>query len=212
MSTPGKVTVSHGTGTVTSEDRAAIAELATLEQTQLDRVRAAAEGWRNGQAALLGLIATVSVVKGPDAINDLPTTWQVIVGVLLLGALLAATAGVTFAIRAVYGDPKVEKIDDDLTTWLKRTKRQQLTRAISDLRAGRRLTYVTLALLTGAIAVSWYATPAPPSSVKLQTATGTTCGTLQAGTGQVLVLKTATGFKTLPIAVVESIKVVDSCG
>lgn len=47
-------------------------ELQRLYREEFAQVRAQAEKWRNGLAGLLGLITSVNLVKGPDALDKRP--------------------------------------------------------------------------------------------------------------------------------------------
>ena len=157
------VTQPHRAVTVTVKDRPPSEverreqeEIAKLFATRLDRARKAAEGWRAGQAALLGLITTVSVVKGPDAVAGLPVGVQIVIGVVLAAALACGITSIVCFTNAAYG--RLEDVDLNVPPGLRleQWRTTQLNKARDDINVALVLTYVTLALLAVAIGLSWY--------------------------------------------------------
>lgn len=156
MTPAGNVTISKSNEGPSRADIEAAQKVQQLWSTQLDRIRKAAEGWRNAQAGLFGLISILGAVKGPDSVNGLPIEVRVLIGLLLIAALTCAVVGVVVATRAAYGDPREDSLDGDLTERLESWNREELSQAISDVRRARHLTYVTIGLMMTAVVLAWY--------------------------------------------------------
>jgi hypothetical protein len=182
-------------------------EARRLDQTELERVRKTAENWRTGLAGLLGLIATVSVVKGRDTITDLERWAQVLVGISLLIALVCAALGGYLALRAAYGWPK--KIEfNQLRIW--RAKRSEQT--VSDLSWARNLTIATLVFLVAAIGLTWYAPTDPPAFITATWADQTACGKLIDSNETELSIKIdEDNMRQVPLDDLKSLSVVEEC-
>jgi hypothetical protein len=90
----------------TGADLQELHDLETLDESELARVRAAADKWKTGLAALLGLVATVSVVKGRDSFKTLDVVTQHRIIILVGVALLFAASAALLAMRAANGPLK----------------------------------------------------------------------------------------------------------
>lgn len=149
----------------TGDDLREMAELDTLDESELARVRAAADKWKTGLAALLGLIATVSVVKGRDSFKTLDIGTQHGIIILLGVALVAAAIAALSAMRAAYG-PLVRKTlgaNEQLRN-LRLTAAEDARR---DLRHARRLSVLVLLLLAAAVGITWWGEEPTPAMVKV---------------------------------------------
>ncbi|MDQ3152790.1 MAG: plasmid pRiA4b ORF-3 family protein [Actinomycetota bacterium] len=69
----------------------------------LPAVRASAEAWRSGLTAFLTLVTTEVIIKGRDTTAGLPTSWRVLVTVLIGGGLALAVAGLWRVLAAQAG-------------------------------------------------------------------------------------------------------------
>ncbi len=209
---PGAVTVRIRPGpasTASSRDRTR--QLQELRRTELTRVRTAAENWRNGLAALLALITTVSVVKGRAAIDQLPFRAQVAVGVALLAAVICAAAGAYLAMRAAYGMPTIQQLSGS-TEELVDFERASAVKAMGELRWAVRLTFATLALLVTAIGVTWYVPPSPPAMVQIVTRDGASvCGTLQHASATDISVEHGGQVSGVPTSALGMLRVVRGC-
>ena len=76
-----------------------------LQFTELAGVRATAEQWRNGLAALTGLLAITAVVISPGLADKLDPGWRLAVGVVAAVGLLALLFGTFEAMHAAFGVP-----------------------------------------------------------------------------------------------------------
>ncbi|WP_298462590.1 hypothetical protein [uncultured Cellulomonas sp.] len=172
-------------GTAASRARAEHAQ--EQQDRELELLRQHAANWRNGLVGLVGLITGAGLIKGRESIVGIVPGGQVAVGTLLLAAVVAGVAGTLLSLRAAYGFPRSREVD---ATWrdVRRNQHARARAAARDLRAAVVLAVVTLALLVGAVAVTWYAPRAPLAFVEVTDDDGVvTCGTLQgAGDGAVV--------------------------
>jgi hypothetical protein len=133
------------------------AAYSTLFSTQLQDVRKTAENWRNGLAAMTGLIAAFSVIKGPSDIAGLTHDVAYGVGILLFLALCSAAVGVWSSLVAAYGEPDVTTREQFLKLGgIEGYRLTKATLAIKKLKCAQGATIVTLLLLTFAVALTWY--------------------------------------------------------
>lgn len=122
---------------------------------ELRAVREVAANWRTALAAMLTLVTAVSVIRGRDTIVGLAPGARVLVGVLLLLALVAASLGAFLSSRSAFGLPREEQPVRRITD-LVTAERARVHRAVRDLRAAIVLTFVTLALIVISVGVVWY--------------------------------------------------------
>ncbi|MEV8591042.1 hypothetical protein AB0424_29290 [Streptomyces sp. NPDC051180] len=195
----------------TPASRAHAEESRTLLASELTRVRAQAENWRNGLAALLGLLTAVGIVKGPDTIQGLSGGARGTVGVLLLGGLLLAAAGAFFAMRAAFGMPKRRVADASLEDLLTR-ERLTTHRAVRDLRRAVVAGFLSLAMVTAAIGLTWYGPrPGEPGVQIVRTDGSALCGTLVGVDAKGMRLRVKGVDRRVPSGLIASAKSVASC-
>ena len=104
--------VDQRTGSAISIDVAALRNLQNYSAGALERTQSRAGKWIPGLVALVGVLTTALVIKGPESFAKLdPTLQRVIIALLVLGGL-ALAYGIYRAYRAAYGDPLSE--NDDL--------------------------------------------------------------------------------------------------
>ena len=120
IGTVGERTASN----VSERDLAAAKKINEFRSGQLARIQTRAEKWISGLAALVGVVTTAVVIKGPETFTKLgnysfgegdrylPAAVPVI-GLMILGAILIGW-GIWLANRAAYGDPISESELDDL--------------------------------------------------------------------------------------------------
>jgi hypothetical protein len=141
----------------------------SLVSSQLEDFRKAAENWRNGLAAVIGLITILSVVKGPDEVRGLDRWAAYTVGSLVLLALACATLGAWASLTAAYGVPSVltrERFRD--LGGIVGYKLELARRGASRLRLARVLTLITLVLLGTAVAMTWYGPRSTTATLDLE--------------------------------------------
>ncbi|MCZ0978631.1 hypothetical protein O1L60_03680 [Streptomyces diastatochromogenes] len=177
---------------------------------ELARVRAQAENWRNGLAALLGLLTTVGIVKGPDTVQGLSGGTRGAVGLLLLGGLLLAAGGAFFAMRAAFGLPRRRVADASLEELLTR-ERLTVRRAARDLQRAVAAGFLALAVVTAGIGLTWYG-PGPGTGVRVVLTDGSAlCGTLVGMDAKGLRLRVEDVERRVPSGRIGSAKSVPSC-
>ncbi|MDV9188689.1 hypothetical protein R6L23_10755 [Streptomyces sp. SR27] len=204
------VRVTAGTPS-TSASRARADESRGLLEGELVRVRAQAENWRNGLAALLGLLTAVGIVKGPDTLQGLSGGARGAVGVLLLGGLLLSAAGAFFAMRAAFGLPRRRVAGASLEELLTR-ERLTVRRAVRDLRRAIVAGFLALAMVTAGIGLTWYGPrPGNPGVLIVQTDGSVLCGTLTGIDAKGVRLRVKDVERRLPSARIGSAKSVESC-
>lgn len=189
-----------------------------LQLEQLTTVRKQAEGWRNGLTALTGLVGVVFVLKGPESVAGMTTTWRWTTAALLVLAFLLLLTGALAAVRAAHG-----RLGHG--TWL--TGDELLTAVLDEvertqdvLTAARRCSVVGLSAVVAAIAVTWVvpaeaAKETKPSgpTVVVSTASGTTCGELVLSDGEAVTLRVRgqNALRRIPARDVRSLAPAGAC-
>ncbi|MEV7569654.1 hypothetical protein [Streptomyces tanashiensis] len=195
----------------TPASRAHADESRGLLAGELARVRAQAENWRNGLAALLGLLTAVGIVKGPDTLQGLSGGARGAVGLLLLGGLLLAAGGAFFAMRAAFGLPRRRVADASLEELLTR-ERLTVRRAVRDLRRAIAAGFLALAVVTTGIGLTWYGPrPGEPGVQIVLTDGSALCGTLVGMDAKGLRIRVKDVERRVPSGRVGSAKSVPSC-
>ncbi|KQX55790.1 MULTISPECIES: hypothetical protein [unclassified Streptomyces] len=195
----------------TPAGRARAEESRGLLEGELARVRAQAENWRNGLAALLGLLTAVGIVKGPDTLQGLSGGARGTVGVLLLGGLLLSAGGAFFAMRAAFGLPRRRVADASLEELLTR-ERLTVRRAVRDLRRAVVAGFLALAMVTAGIGLTWYGPrPGNPGVLIVQTDGSVLCGTLTGLDAKGARLRVKDVERRVPSGRIGSAKSVESC-
>jgi hypothetical protein len=149
---------------------------------QLGDLRSAAEKWIAGITALYGLFGLSGVVITRDSVAKMSTAWQIAIAVSALAALALAAWSIYWIYRAAYGWPKVRSVrdDDELRTWYAAQLAAPAASAAL-LRTGVRTAGASLAALTLAVGLLWFA-PMATSATPLIQATlengSQVCGTL----------------------------------
>jgi hypothetical protein len=188
------------------------ADWSEMLKTQLSDTRTSAENWRNGLVAIIGLIATVTIVKGPSEIDGLVKPAAYAVGILLLLALACAVIGTWSALRAAYGEPTVISRESlDRSGGATGHRFVLATKAIVDLKIAQRTTLLTVGLLVLAIAVTWYG-PRPSSPVVVQYGTSSVCGYIERARNGELEIRPASGAVVhVKLSDVAAVRLVDNC-
>ncbi|MFC3500365.1 hypothetical protein ACFOOK_05205 [Micromonospora krabiensis] len=152
----------------TTADLRRAQQLAGLLQDELARVRAAALAWRNGLGGLLVALVGFSLIRGRSDVGTLAPGWGALVGVLLLGAVVAGAAGALTLLRAAHGPLSVTPVAALAPSPL--GDHQEALAAARSLRTGVRLVLICTALLVAAVGVTWYAPGRPGPSAAADTA------------------------------------------
>ncbi|GGC90183.1 hypothetical protein GCM10011512_16390 [Tersicoccus solisilvae] len=182
-----------------------------LQASELEQIRQHAANWRNGLSALLGLITTVSIVKGRDTIVGLSQGAQVLVGVLLALALGAASVGTLLSLRAAYGFPKQRPVGQSPGD-LRERRRERAKSASRDLRWAVTLTFLTLLLLAAGVGVTWYGPRGVPAYLEItDQEQHRTCGELVEGGATSVTLEASGTRSKVPLQDVVAMEVVGRC-
>jgi hypothetical protein len=149
---------------------------------QLGDLRSAAEKWIAGITALYGLFGLAGVVITRDSVAKLTTGWQIAIAASALIAVALAAWSIYWIYRAAYGWPKVHSVrdDDELRAWYAAQLAAPATSAAL-LRAGVRAAGASLAALTFAVGLLWFAPEAVPVTPLIQVTLengSQVCGTL----------------------------------
>jgi hypothetical protein len=180
-----------------------------LLATELTRVRAEAAAWRNGLGVLLAGLVGFGLIKGRSDVSSLAGGAADAVGVLLLFALLAGTAGALLLLRASFGKPSVVDVNS-LPTAQIYTHQEALASARA-LKAGIATTLACAALLVGAVGTTWYGPPSAAPELIVDTGGETLCGAVAGVSGGVLVLATSAGPRHLRLSQLTAMLPVSSC-
>jgi hypothetical protein len=184
-----------------------------LQFEQLPALRAQAEKWRAGLAALTTLLTAALLVKGRDTVDGLVPWASWLVVAVLAVAFAALVAGTLFAVSAAGGRPgqTVQLTDVDLRAWT-----DQEVRRVG--RAIQRATWLVaggVALVAVVVGLTWLApAPAPaagPDLVSVTTSSGTACGQLLGADSGTLVLQQGIGVKSIPLDDVRRISPATQC-
>ncbi len=182
-----------------------------LEFKALESVRSAAEKWSASLAAILGLTATVLVVKGRESVTELSSGAQLAVGLILAAAFVAAVTATMLAALAAQGTPK--NLDWPSGSRLRQWERAAALKAKQRLRWSRVLTLLAVLLIAAGVALVWYGPEAGDSGSAVLFAPehgAPLCGSLVHGTGG-LELKVGETSSQLPSGPYSSIVTVESC-
>jgi hypothetical protein len=164
-------------------------------RTALPRTRAASATWLTALGSITGLLAIVTLFKGPEDIAGLPSGARIAIGVLTLLTLLLALSAMGLAAQAATGTPKKTK-----STYADVRQRadEELKSANRHLRASRVLAAVSLVPLLVAVGLAWYV---PRQTKKL----------IVTHTDGSVVCVPATPAITLSVVDVRSARTADSC-
>lgn len=190
-----------------------------LARQSLPEVRASAEAWRNGLTAFLTLVITGVIIKGRDTISGLPTSWRVLVTVLIGGGLALAVAGLWRVLGAQAGTRYRLSTRQDIRRTYGTVEAYQVAvadRATDKLDVGRRLVIAALAFLLIGVGVSWWAPPAatdPPAYMKVTYSNNSVCGALRsADGGQIrLIVRGNHELIAIPLTQITNLSVVPTC-
>lgn len=161
-----------GAGSPDPLDLDAAEQLQRNEHDRLRLVRARAEKWIGAIAALTAVLGSALIIKGPDDATKLNLTWR-IAAAAALGAAIVLLAFATYrAYRAAFGQPDaLQQLTPipmtGLHQRLTQARRAAADSALSDLAAAIRAAFAAVALIAGAVAITWFSpTPStPPGSL-----------------------------------------------
>lgn len=136
------------------EDALVAREYRRLLRGELPRVRAAATVWRNGLAGVLATIAGFSLIRGRSDISQLASPWDAVVGLLLLGALIAGGGAALLLLRATNGPPRMTAVAQLRPIGM--ADHLEAKAAVRALQRGIAGSLACAALLAAAVGLTWY--------------------------------------------------------
>jgi hypothetical protein len=199
------------------EDRDRFRKLAT---GSLGDVRAAAEKWRAGLAALVTLVTGGLLIKGPEAASDLTTGWRIVLTILAGGGIAVAIYGLWHALKAAAGLPQTQQFDEIVEEYgsVLGYEVVQAQGAASELRHARAALMIALPLLGAALIAWWWSDTkptSPPAYVEVDRAApaAAICGTLESADNGHLRIQVAGEEKprTIPLSQITNLRVKTSC-
>lgn len=180
-----------------------------LIDTELTRVRAAADSWRKGLGGLLAGLVGFSLIKGRSDVSAIAPWASVTVGALLLLAFVVGAAGALLLIRAAHGRPAV--VSSGRLQPKAVTTHIEALGSARDLRWGVGATLTCATLLVAALGTTWYAPGRAELRLKVSHEGATDCGSVVRLREDVLVLKTSSGERSIPVADLDGLEPVDDC-
>jgi len=168
-----------------ARDAAAFKVIFDTRASRLTRASSRAESWIAGLTALVTVLTTAMVVKGPENFAKAEGTVRGVVLMLVILGAAGIWAGLVCAYSAAFGGlvrkSSVDKLVENPPTTAQGAAAQLDAAATRDAHMSRRFmrlalgsTVLAMVCLTAAIAFSWFATPAPAAD-------GTSCVDIGSG-------------------------------
>jgi hypothetical protein len=183
-----------------------------LQFHELDAVRATAERWRTGLAALTSLLAASSVIAAPGLADRLPGGWHVAVGIIALAGLLSLLYGTWEAMTAAFGRPgaAVTMTGERLHRW----ESAQAQTGVAALRRARFATAAGILLLILTAGTTFLgASTAAGQTARVDLGGVAYCGRIEKGTtdGKITVTGRDGTVRTVSLAEVKSLDPAAAC-
>jgi hypothetical protein len=199
---------------LTPEDRRWEILARELPLQQIGTLRSQADGWRNGTAAAVTILAAVAIAKSRTDVAQLDPVWRgIVVGAIVVG-FAVLMASLMISVRVAHGSPGAEIWDtgDALQAWT----HDEVARGGRLLRRAVELAVVGLSLLITAMAVGWLAPAAPTGPfVMVGTDADTFCGRLVAIRDGVVTVETGPAesrrTQTTPLSALSRLEPAASC-
>ncbi|MER8048052.1 hypothetical protein [Streptomyces sp. NPDC094032] len=186
-----------------------------LLREELPRVRETALAWRNGLGSLLLGLIGFGLLKGRTDVGALAAPYGVLVGALLLGALLGGATGGMMLLRAAHGRPTASVVPDPepgtLATGPVAAGHEEALSAARALTRGVVATLGCAALLTAAVALTWYGPAGEDPRLTVTTPSGSFCGEPLRTVAGRLALRTAAGEVSVDLSTVTALRPTPSC-
>lgn len=188
----------------TANDAAAYKLIYDSRADRLKNASTRAEKWIAGLTALVTILTTAMVVKGPENFAKAEGTVRAVVLVLVVAGGLGLSAGIlcayTAAFGGLFGKSKVDTLLESPPTVVAKASEQLETAVTEDaktsrdfMRAALLTTSLGMVALTAAIAFSWFATPKKAEDA-------TTCATVD---GETVVFDGELSIKSGTVTIIE---------
>jgi hypothetical protein len=195
-------------GAPTAADLANAKAVQEALKDEITRVQKSAQGWATALTGMIGLIATLTVVKGESTVEDLGDGSKIAVAVFIVVAIAAAVVGAYCAARAAYGMPvTVESAD------LINSRHQAARRARWWLERAIQLTFLSITCAVIAIVGVWFGveSKAPTPSLKFVSEDHPFCVEIEASGDNSLTFMEGKMKRTFDLSEIDAIDVVSSC-
>lgn len=194
----------------TPEELREARRLAELARDTLPRTRESAEKWRNGVLGMIGIIAAVTLLKGPASLSTMPSGWKVAVLCLAAGAVGAAILSLMLAMLASFGWPSPERFTSvsRLAEW----ETDEVQRTVARLRWSMVAALVFVTLFVGGLGVAALAPTAEPQIEVVRTDGTTLCGDRLSVTAAAIALRTNGVDVIVPADQIGAVRAVSQCG
>lgn len=194
----------------TAEDLRAAEILATWRREEPSRVRASAGKWQAGLAAVLALVTTVLVFRGPETLAGLDRTSTTLVVALTLAGVGASVAGLVLSLLAAHGLPVRQS--NPSTAWILGWDARQARTSLRSLYWAIGFSLAGGALFAAAAAVSYLEPRSPGQVVWVELSNGTpACGPLVRADSDHVVLTIDGVPHSFSTSRVESMEIRDGC-
>ena len=158
-----------------ARDAAAYKVIYDTRAARLVRARARAERWIAGLSALVAVLTTAMVVKGPDNFAKATGAVRVVVLVLVVAGVVGLGTGLVSAYSAAFGGlwktSEVDRLVDDPPTVATDAAARLELASSADARAAQRYmrtaaasTIAAMACLLAGVGFAWFATPTSSST------------------------------------------------
>lgn len=192
---------------------------AKLAADSLADVRAAADKWRGGLAALVGLVTGGLLIKGPSAASDLTTGWLLALSVLAGAGIGTAIVGLWWALKASAGVPRLQDFDRIIEKYGNVAGYQgaQAAKATETLKRARIALMVALPLLGASVIAWWWSgtkPPSPPAYMQVDVSgVPPACGVLKSADNGHIRLQVAgeEDPRTIPLTSIANVLLKSSC-
>lgn len=196
-----------------------IEEWDALVASSLERATATAEKWRTGMAALVTVVTSVLLLKGPDA-QKIPWPVNLFVIVPLVVGMSLMLSGLWLALAASAPALKTHTDYNSVVNEYRTIGNYKLNAAekvTADLNGAKRLVICALVAFTVGI-IAWWIVPIQveaPSKISITDRNGVvTCGTVVESTSGTITIR-PNGVDTsrvVPLKDVNAVRIGDTCG
>ncbi|WP_431947572.1 hypothetical protein [Micromonospora marina] len=194
-------------------DRARAKALQALQADELSRIRDGAVAWRNGLGALLAGLLGFSLIKGRSDVSQVRPSYAIAVGLLLLAALIVGGIAAAFVMRAAHGRPCSTALPGaDVPNPITAARQNEAELSERALSWGVRLVFGCVALLTPAVAVTWYGPVKEKPRIEVQLIDSSRwCGEAVSVANGWMTLKTGNGKIPIDLTKAVSVTASDAC-
>ena len=185
--------------------------------SSLTDTRASAEKWRTGLAALVTLVTTALLIKGPENAANIETGWRVALTLMLSAGLVLAVIGLWLALSAASGVPSTVTFDAVVQQYgsVKAFQVAEASAAARQLTHARPLIMASLGLLISGMVIWWWAPETKPDKpvIEVSTVNGTACGHITSADQAAIRLDVAgeSAPRVIPFSTIRNLAVAENC-